>query len=511
MRNESRTDKAVRNIIISLFMQVSALLVNFVCRTVFTKTMGTEYLGISGLFTNILTILSFAELGIGNAIVFRLYAPLLRGDRDKILQYLNLYKIVYRIIIIVVTVIGVALIPFLKYLVTAPNVKESLTLLYCLYLANTVLSYSFIYKKSLLIADQRDYIVSIITQVVTLVVTILQCVFLVLTHNFVIYCLLTCLTTLLGNIFCSVYANKQYAYLKNIAGNKLDKNEVRGLFSDVKGLLMTKIASVAFSGTDNIFISAYIGIGYVGILSNYTLILTMINNIMNKVFSSITASIGNLVADGDLKQTEKVLHRMYFVNISMYGLMCVGMILLLQEFVTKIWLNNSFYLPISVVVLAVVELFFRSIHFPLHTVQNALGLFSQFKIVSVIAAIANIVLDFILVKPLGIAGLYIATIICRGTIYLVDIFVVYHFGLKTSSSLYFITMIKWFLFLIVNMGISFIIIQRIVIGGILGFIIKVLIVTSIYVVLYIAVYRKNENFKYLLSIIQSKLLRKGKS
>ena len=489
-------------------MQVISLIVSFLCRTIFTKIMGAEYLGISGLFTNILTILSFAELGIGSAIVFRLYAPLFENDTEKVKQYLVLYKKIYRIIIAVVSGAGIVFIPFLKYLVTAPNVKESVVLLYCLYLANTVLSYLFIYKKSLLIADQNDYIVSIITQMVTLIINVAQCIMLVLTRNFVLYCLCNCLCTLLGNICCSIYVNKHYSYLKEKPKGNLSKNEIRGLFSDVKGLLLTKIASVAFSGTDNIFISTFIGIKYVGILSNYTLILTMVNDIMNKVFSSVTASIGNLVAEGDLKQTENVLYRMYFVNTSMYGLMCVGMILLLQQFVSDIWLDSTFYLSSPIIVFAVIELFIRSIHYPIHTVQNALGLFSQYRIVYVIAALGNIVLDFMLVKKFGICGLFFATILCRGLTYVVDIYVVYHFGFMCSAKKYIVNLIKWALFLLLAIVVGHFVLELILIKGIIGFILKVLCVIVLYLILFFAVYRKNSDFAYLICMIKQRIFKK---
>lgn len=198
-----------------------------------------------------------------------------------------------------------AFVPFIPSIIIAPNVKENVTLLYILYLAQTLVTYVFVYKKSILIADQKSYIVNICTQMFNLGMNIAQCVFLVVTHNFVIYCILNIVFNLANNIVCSYYADKQYPYLRKASNLKLSSEEIKNLFKDVKGLLLTKIASTAFSGTDNIFISTFIGIRYVGILSNYTVLSSIVNSVLNQIFDAITASIGNLVVT-DEKAGRKV-------------------------------------------------------------------------------------------------------------------------------------------------------------------------------------------------------------
>ena len=265
---------------------------------------------------------------------------------------------------------------------------------------------------------------------------ILQCIFLVLTHNFVIYCLWNIICHLLNNVVCSVLANRKYPYLKEKVTEKLSKQEADALFKDVKGLLLTKIASVAFSGTDNIFISKFIGIKYVGILSNYTLILITINTITNKVFDAITSSIGNLVASKDKMKAEDVLKKLFFINTSMYGYVCIGMLILLKSFIKDIWLSPEYDLTQNIVILILIELFFRSIHYPVYITRNAMGSFSEHKVLFALCAVLNIILDFVLVEPLGIAGLVFSTILCRGITYIIDIKVVYNENLNINNICY---------------------------------------------------------------------------
>ena len=498
---KSRTHNALKNSIITAICQVVYLISSFAGRTVLTTTLGTEYLGINGLFTNILTILSFAELGIGSTLVFRMYKPLADGDTEKLTAYIQLYKKIYSAIIIIVSICGTAVIPFLKFIVNAPNVKENMILLYALYLADTVFTYAYVYKKSILIADQKSYIVSIFTQVFNIIMNIIQCVVLVITHNFILYFAVRIICNLLNNISCSHYAQKLYPFITQKKNVTIEKEEIDGLKKDVKGLFMTKVASTAFSGTDNIFISAFIGINFVGILSNYTMILNTVNALMNNIFSSITASVGNLNATGNMKQTENVMYRLWLINTVFYGYVSVGMIILIRQFVTEIWFDKDYYLPYSVIITATIELFLRSVHYPLYTVRTSLGLFSEYKALFVGAAVLNLILDFILVKPFGITGLFIATIFCRGITYVTDIYAVYRLGFRHSAKKYYKNMVVWLIYLTVLCIFLHFICGLISVDGIAGFILKFAVITLIYFILTALLFWKNDDFRFYIEML----------
>lgn len=511
MKKESRTNNVIKNTTITMVCYIMYLIVSFVCRTIFTKKLGAEYLGIGGLFSDILTILSFAELGLGSSLVYYLYKPLAEENYNKVNLYIKFYKKIYNAIILIILILGLGIIPFLKYLVEAPNVKESLILLYILYLIQTLTSYLFVDKKTLLTADQKNYVISLFTEITNLFMNIFQCIILIAFEDFVYYFLLSIIFGILNNIFCSIYVSKKYKYLNNKVDGKLSENDVQDLKRDTKGLVMTKIASTALGGTDNIFISSFIGIKYVGILSNYTLIVSMVNAMMNKIFSSITASIGNLgVSKNSESKTEDVLFKMFFINASIYTYISVGMIILMREFVTNIWLSNEYFLSNSIIIILIIELYVRSLHYPLYTTRTALGLFSQYKIFFVFAAILNIILDFLLVKPFGIAGLLFATILCRGVTYVVDIYSVYKFGFKKSSINYYKLLFKWFCFFFICYFISNLLIKKIVIVSILTFIIKILIISMVYLTLFMIFFAKTDDMNYFIKLFKNKIL-KGKS
>lgn len=509
--SKSRTAFALKNSVATVTCEAVHLITGFIARTALTTIMGAEYLGINGLFTNILTILSFAELGIGSTLVYRMYKPLAEGDEDKLAAYTYLYKRIYRVIILVISVCGIIVIPFLRYIVEAPNVKEDLTLLYLLYLVDTVISYAYVYKKSILIADQKSYIVSLFTQAFNIIMNIVQCIVLLLTHNFIAYFAVKIICSLLNNIFCSTYAQKQYPYIANKNAARIDKQEISGLKTDVKGLLFNTISSTAFNGTDNIFISRFIGITYVGILSNYTMILGLVHGVMNKIFGSITASIGNLGVTGGMKQTEKVMNQLFFLNAVLYGYLTVGMILLMQEFVTKIWLTNEYYLSFSIVLASIIELYYRGIHHPLAAVRYSLGLFSQYQFPVALLAVLNIFLDYLLVKPLGILGLILATIFCRFGTYCIDIYVVYSIAFKESSLGYYLKMLGWSVFMSVECAICYYLIRLVPMGGVVGFALRIVIISIVYWLSFFIVFRNTDDYLYyktmFTKIIKTKLKR----
>ena len=188
---ESRTVNSARNASVTIISKVIYIIISFICRTIFIQTLGTEYLGVNGLFTNVLTMLSFAELGIGTAIIYKMYKPIAEDDRERIKTLIHFYKKVYFIIGIVILVMGLCLIPFLHYFIKEqPNISENLIFIYILFLINSTMSYFFVYKRSIITGHQKDYILSLISLVISIVLDILQIILLLITHNYIVYLLL---------------------------------------------------------------------------------------------------------------------------------------------------------------------------------------------------------------------------------------------------------------------------------------------------------------------------------
>ena len=291
MKERSRTEYSIINIFVGIGGYIFNTILGFVCRMVFVQCLSADYLGVNGLFTNILTMLSLAELGVGGAIVFALYKPLASNDQEKIASLMKVYAKAYRIIGAVIFVVGLILMPFIDLIIQEqPNISESIYLLYVINLFNTASSYFFSYRSSLLIAAQRNYIVSGINYVVTILQSVLQMIFLLLFRNYLGYLLIQTIGTLVYNIIVSKVAVKQFPYIQSKDVKPLPKEEQRALFSNIRDLMIYKVSGLMVNSTDNILITFFNGLATTGIASNYTLLINTLNSLLGQVFHRVERS-----------------------------------------------------------------------------------------------------------------------------------------------------------------------------------------------------------------------------
>lgn len=503
---QSRTKNVSINIVVGLFCQGITMILGFVCRTVFIKTLGKDYLGVDGLFSNVLTILSFAELGIGDAIIFSLYKPIAMGDHERISSLMDLYRKCYRIIGIVIAVAGLCLTPFLGYVMkNKPNIPENLTLLYWLFLANTATSYFFVYKNSIIIADQKNYIVLLLTQFLCIAQNVVQIIFLYLTHNYIIYLLLHIAATLTTNVVVCLMADRMYPYLKKKAV-PLAKDERRIIFKNVQALVLYKFGNVALNGTDNILVSALVGVREVGLVSNYTLLIACCKAILFKFTEAFTASVGNLNAISSNEKKYEVFNELFMVIAWIYGLASVGLATVANPLIS-VWLGNEYLLSALVTIAIVSEFYFQGIQFAASTYRTTLGYFVQSKYVPIWMSIVNIVLSILFCKWIGLAGIFFASSIARllGTT-IVDPYLIYTKAFHKTPLIYLSKYVGYTLLLTVIAMICNGVITNIDIGGWFGVIVKIVVVIVIFNALMLLIFCRTkafndliEHFKHLLT------------
>lgn len=506
----SRTKNVSINMIVALACQAINLVLSFVSRTIFINVLGADYLGVNGLFSNVLTILSFAELGIGSAIVYSMYKPLAVGDTDKLGSLMALYKKAYRAIGIFVAVAGLCVTPFLDYIIkNKPNISENLSLLYLLFLFNTVASYFFVYKKSIIIADQKNYLVLTITEIVHVIQIVAQAVFLVLTHNFLIYLILQVGCTVLENIIAAVVANKMYPFLKQKA-TPLSREESKNIFKNVRALALYRFGSVILNGTDNILVSALVGVTEVGLVSNYVLLNSSCNAILTKITGAFTASIGNLNAISDDKKKYDVFNKILFISAWLYGYVSVGLLTVTKLFITT-WIGNEYLLDTVTNIAIVAGFYVAGMQFATYTYRTTLGYFVQGRIAPLCAAILNILLSVLLCKWIGLAGIFIATPISRFfTNGLVDPILIYKYTFRKNPISYYIKYFAYILLFICIGIICELCVVKINIGGWLGVILDAGVVTLIFNGIMLLIFCRTKMFKELAESFMSLIRRKSK-
>ncbi len=495
---ESRTKNTIRNVRTGAIVQLINKLMAFIVRTVFIKMLNSEYLGVNGLFTNVLTILSFAELGIGTAIIFNMYKPVAENDKEKIKSLMKLYQKSYNTIGVGVFVIGLLIIPFMNVIVKdVPNIKENIIFIYILFLFNTASSYFFTYKKSIIYAHQKQSIIDNIDSIFYLAKSIFEILFLIITRNFIVYLVIQIFGTFLENVIIAIKANRMYPYLKEKDAKKLNKEESKSIFDNVKSLIIYKFGGVIMSGTDNILISSLVNVSTVGLCSNYVLIINSIRAIILSALNGVTASVGNLNAVGNTKQKEKVFYQITFVNYIVYSFCAIAFMVLLNPFI-ELWLGQDYVLGMAVPIALSISFYIEGLRNPGYTYRTTLGLFKRAKSTPYIGAVTNIVLSILLCKLFGVAGIFMATSIAQLVSYSwIDPYLIHEYEFKTPVSNYFKKYIMYAIIFVISTIICLVLSNFITIKGIIGFIIKIIIVCSVPNIINFVVFRKNEEFKEL--------------
>ena len=491
----SRTKNTIQNVKTGAIVQIVNKIMAFVVRTVFIKMLNTEYLGVNGLFTNVLTILSFAELGIGTAIIFNMNKPVAENDKEKIKSLMDLYRKSYNMIGILVFVLGLFVIPFMNIIVKdAPNIKENLVIIYFLFLFNTASSYFFTYKKSIIYAHQKQSIINNIDSIFYLAKSILEIIFLVLTRNFIVYLTIQILGTLIENIIISIKADKMYPYLKEKNVKRLSENESKNIFENVKSLVIYKFGGVIMNGTDNILISSLVNVSTVGICSNYILIISSVKAIIFSALNGVTASVGNLNAVGNSKQKEKIFYLITFVNYIVYSFCAVAFIVLLNPFI-ELWLGKEYVLEISISIALAVSFFIEGLRNPGYTYRTTLGLFEKAKSTPYIGAITNIILSILLCKCFGVVGIFVATSIAQLVSYSwIDPYLIHKYEFKTPVSKYFKKYFGYAIMFTIIVSLTLLISKLITINGVGGFILKAIVVCIVPNLINLLIYYKTEEF-----------------
>ena len=505
---ERRTDKSIKNIIYAIVGQFFGIGISLISRLVFVKILSSEYLGLSSLFTNILTILSLTEMGFGTAMAFELYKPIAKNDKEKIKYLMKLYKKIYIIIGISIIILGIITIPVYPNLINErPNI-ENLDLIYMLFVLNTAFSYFVAYKRLLIISDQNRYIATAYRYGFYIAMNVMQIIELVLFKNYILYLIIQVLFTLLENIGISIKANKMYPYLKDKEVKEVAKRDKKHLMQNVKALFFHRFGGVVLNSTDNIVISKVLGLNWVGLYSNYYLITNALNTILNQVFSSVVASIGNLNTSNTREKMTDTFNKIFFANVWIYAVVCSALLVLINPFI-EIWLGRDYIISFGTVIVLVVNYFVYGMRRPAMAFREATGNYRKDWYSPIIEAVINIFVSIVMAKYIGLAGVFIGTIISSlCTNFWLEPFVICKKSLKINLKQYFLMYLKYALVVLIIVIVTYIVTALITIGGLCGLIIRGIISVVIPILILILIYFKNEYFKYYIAMFKRKILKK---
>lgn len=508
MKQRSRTEYSFLNIVTGFLGYGVNTVFGFVCRIIFVRTLSVEYLGVSGLFTNILSMLSLAELGISSAITFALYGPIARDDRSKIASIMAFYRKAYVLIGTAVAAMGLAVIPFLNVIITdAPQIKENLYVLYLLFLLNTVTSYFFSYRQALLTAMQRQYIVVGYSYIVTIAQSILQIVFLLLTREYIIYLMVQLIGGFAYNLWITVKAGRDYPYICEKSIAPLSKDEKHELLRNVKALAVNKLSGVLVNSTDNIAITYFSGLNLVGFASNYTIFSSTVDRLVTPMFNALTGSVGNLNASSDDETRHNFFKTLNLANFWFYGWATIGIALVSGDLV-RLFYGDEYVLPMKIPIILALNFYSVGMLHASYTYKSTLGLFRYGQYLLFLTGIINLVLDVILGRIWGTFGIYLATLAARLlTNVWYEPYAVYKYGLKVSPREYFKKSLLFLMILLPTGGVCYILCALCRFSATVNVILKMIICSVIPNAAFVCCFKRSDEFKVLYGSV-CRMLRK---
>ena len=431
--------------------QFITLIMQFVVRTAFIATLGKQYLGISSLFSNILQMLSLAELGVGSAILFKLYQPIADENHHRIALLMKFYKRVYQVIGLVVFGLGVCLIPFLPHLIKNYDKLEALHInavfIFILFLFKSAASYFFFaYKSAIIKAHQKEYLISLINYAFIFVSSIAQIACLYIFKSFTLYVIILIAEVIGQNIVVAILANHMFPYINEKTDESIGREEVEGIFKDCGALFLYRLNQVVLKATDNIVISTFLGLGTVAMYSNYYVFYNTINTLFNKLFDSVVHSFGNLHTTGDRKHEYQVFESANLITAILGATAGIGIFVVSDEFVNT-WIGSEWIIARPFALLMGVEIFTLAFRKILGRYRNAMGLFQQAKWRPLAGMIINLIVSIALVNVWGVCGVLVGTIVADWSTYMwFDPMIINKYGFEGIYSIrrYYFKFLKYF-------------------------------------------------------------------
>ena len=504
-----RVKNAGKAMTFSVIATIANRLMAFAYRLVFLHYLSAAYLGITGLFTNVILLLSFADLGIGTVLDYKLFKPISEKDTQKIGELLNFYRRVYRTIALAVLLVGLALYPFLNFFIKNGDEVPSdinLHVVYLLFLLKTLVSYGFVYRQVLLSADQRRYMLSLLNALMAFLLYLVQILILVFTGNYTLTLVAAVVIPLIYNYAVSLWIGSKYESVFRVK-EVVSQEEKKEILGEAKAMLCHKVGGTVKAGTDNIVLSKFVGLIATGMYANYAMVISTLSELIVQMLGSFSATIGNARMKLDRERRLAAYEKLLFANCWISSVCTVCLFHLVNDFI-KIWLGEEMVLDRLTVIALSIEFFISSLRVISTSYTNASGLFVRDKARPLIEAVLNLVISSFLAKKIGIAGVFFGTAISSLlTVIWREPYLLYKYEFRSSSRKYWTYFFSFALVTLV-MTLGFVYINTVlpIANGIVAWTIKGFLMFGICNVVLVFLNLRDSNYQYYRTFIKQKLL-----
>lgn len=501
-----RVENAIRNIKVAMVYQIINLLLNFIDRKLFVQILGVEYLGVHGLFTNMMSMLALAELGVGTAIIYNLYEPLARGDEEQVTALMKIYRKLYRAIGALIGGLGVLTTICLPLFIKDVHIQiNELRIAYLVFVVGTMMTYWTGYKRSLLYADQKNYVLLLGDMGANLLGMLTKIGILMIYPSYSIYIFIHTLSKIIPNVYASVKVNKLYPYLKKHKGIEVDGGLHRQVKKNVRDLFIHKISNFVVMSTDNLILSTFVGIRAVGLVANYQLIISAVTSFIAQGIEALQASVGHLITTEGKDKVHIFFERMNFICFWIASVTTVCLFGLIQPFI-KLWLGRDYQISNTIIVVMLLNYILCVLTRPLWQLMSLSGFFKEDKCNALAEMSVNFILSLILVQKIGVVGVFIGTTVSYIVAWILKTKILYGYFFKKSSQSYYKSMIMYIGIILLEVAVTLKICKAIDIENMaIAFCIRVFICLVLPNSINLLLFRRSKHIRYLKEKVKERI------
>lgn len=502
-----RTNNSFRNVFFGYINKFLGLICPFLIRTFMVRYLGAEYLGLNSLFASLLQVLNLAELGFSSAVVFSMYKPVAENNDVTICALLQLYKRIYQIVGVVISVLGVMLLPFLECFINGGYPDINIHLVYVLYLFNTVLSYELsAYKTCLLEAYQRTDIESKIASLINSMMYVCQIFGIILFKDYYVYMVLMPIFTIITNLVRSFIVTKMFP--EYIPKGRISSEIKAEISAKVKALIVYKIGNIVSNAVDNIIISSFLGLSLLAIYNNYYYIISALFGFLMIYYNAVKAGIGNSIVLDSVEKNEEDFNCFYFAQAWIVGWASICLVCLFQNFMV-IWMGKEQLLPFYMVLLLAVYFYVWKIHDIVHTYKDALGMWEEDKWRPLISSGVNLIGNLFLVNKFGLPGIVISTIIAEIVVTMPWAPpILYRNYFDKSCKIYYFSLIRYTVITSIIGCITLFVCTRVSDSNIWTLLFKMMMCVIVPNALYYIVYKNDNNLARIKEVLSKRISKK---
>ena len=438
--------KGTINVTVSIVFRMVILILNILVRRYLIRCIGDEINGLNSLYISILDFLAVAELGVGSAITFCMYKPIVDGDNDKVSALYGLFTKLYLIIGGIILAAGCIIMPLLPFVAKGyQDVDVNLYLTFGLTLIAVVMTYLFSSKTSLINAYKNNYITVTISSVGQILQNAVQIAVLVCTGSDIGYLLCRIATSGLQWFVTDVITRKKYSnIIKNI--RKIDADTKKEVTKNIKAMFLHKIGGVLVNSADSIIISTFLGVVILGKYSNYTTIMAAMFSVLCLCFSPLTSVIGHMFVEESNERALRYLNFFHTFNYVLGVIFFLGYYAVIDNLISILF-ADGLELAKSVSFIITLNYFVQFMRQSVLLFRDATGTFYYDRWKPIAEGLTNIVLsvafvflfDYLWGADYAVVGVIAATILTNLCIcHVVEPHVLYKYALRTSTKKYYI-------------------------------------------------------------------------